>query len=153
MRSFLLKNKKPLIAWGSIPQNTYFNLSSGIPKGCSLAISPSDNYIVLDVDKHEGGVNGFDNLPDHLLLQLSEHFQYNTKNNGRHYWLRYTGNKTLMNKASGLGCDLRIANKGYVVFYPKGDIRDYIHLVKETSPELNEWLEKLFCQGKLLKSQ
>ncbi len=140
MKSFLLKGKQPILKWGNIPDEIYFE--GEIPQGYSLGVNPSDPYIILDIDIH-GNSNGFDNIPDYLLLQLSEHFCYDTKNNGRHYWLKYTGDKKLMNKASGLGIDLR-TEKGYVVYYPNNDIRDQLHLIKDTSKEINIWLEKLF---------
>ena len=51
--------------------------------------------------------------------------------------------EVLANKASNQGIDLR-THKGYVVWYPEGDIRDSIKEIKESSPELNTWLEELF---------
>lgn len=140
MKSFLLKDKKPIVKWGMIPDETYFE--GNIPEGFSLAISPNNPYIILDIDKH-GNINGFDNIPSELLLDLSEHFCYDTKNNGRHIWIKYSGNKPLLNKTSGLGIDLRTC-KGYVKWYLDKDIRSYIHLIKESSVELNIWLESLF---------
>ena len=142
MKSFLLKGKKPIIKWGSLPNNTFFE--GKVPEGYSLAVSPwgHDNYIIVDVDRH-GDIDGFKNIPVHLESQLSKTLNYATKNNGRHYWFKYTGDKILANKASGLGIDLR-TNKGYVVWYPKTDIRDRLDEIKETSHRTNEWLEKLF---------
>jgi len=54
-------------------------------------------------------------------------------------------NKPLGNKASGLGIDLR-TNKGYVVWYPKEDIRNVVKSgkINNTSKRLNKWLETLF---------
>ena len=140
MKSFLLKDKTPILKWGQIPDGYFFE--GNIPKGYSLAICPHFPYIILDVDMH-GEVSGFDNLPVKVMEELGYHFSYPTKNNGRHYWLKYTGNKVLMNKASGLGIDLR-TNKGYVRWYLDADIRKYMDQIKETSPLLNKWLEKLF---------
>lgn len=140
MRSFLLKDKKPICKWGMISDETYFE--GIIPDGYGLAICPNDPYIILDVDKH-GDINGFDNVPDHIKDELKSDFYYDTKNGGKHYWLEYTGNKSLMNKTSGLGIDLR-TSKGYVKWYLEGDIRDYIHLIEPTSELLNIWLESLF---------
>ena len=57
--------------------------------------------------------------------------------------LKYTGDKPLGNKTSGLGIDLR-TNKGYVVWYHDKDIRDCINEINKTSQNLNKWLEKLF---------
>ena len=48
-----------------------------------------------------------------------------------------------MNKASGLGIDLR-TSKGYVKWYLPGDIRNHINQIKPTSNLLNDWLETLF---------
>lgn len=140
MRSFLLKEKTPIIKWGFLPQNTFFE--GTVPENYNLAICPSDNYIVIDVDKHDSK-NGFNNIPFELLNELNNTLNYNTKNNGKHYWFKYTGNKPLANKTSGLGIDLR-TNKGYVVFYPKTDIRKQLHLINDTSNALNKWLESMF---------
>lgn len=148
MKSFLVKDKKPTIKWGNLPDEHYFE--GEIPQGYSLAICPSDPYVILDIDMH-GDINGFDNIPHNLYDELFKfYFNYPTKNKGRHFWLKYTGDKQLMNKSSGLGIDLRTSN-GYVVFYPamkgKGDIRDYMNEIDETTPELNLWLEKLFTNN------
>lgn len=140
MKSFLLKGKVPIVKWSYIPNETYFE--GDIPDGFSLAVSPSEGYIVIDVDRH-GDINGFDNIPKKLFNELESTLQYNTKHNGCHYWFKYTGNKPLGNKTSGLSIDLR-THKGYVVYYPKNDIREQLYLIKETSKELNKWLEKLF---------
>lgn len=140
MKSFLLKDKSPILKWGQIPDEYYFE--GDIPEGYAIGISPSAPYIILDVDRH-GSISGFDNIPMVIQAQLDFHFSYPTKNNGRHYWLKYTGTQHLMNKTSGLGIDLR-TNRGYVRWYMPGDIRDYIEEVKPTDPLLNEWLEKLF---------
>jgi hypothetical protein len=140
MKSFLLKEKVPIVRWKYIPDNIYFE--GEIPAGFQLAVSPSDKYIVIDVDNH-GDIDGFSNIPMLVQAELNTSLNYATKNNGRHYWFYYTGSKPLGNKTSGLGLDLR-TKKGYSVFYLPGDIRDYIHLIKETSLELNIWLEKLF---------
>lgn len=140
MKSFLILNKKPLVKWGFLPDNVFFE--GTVPESYSLAVCPSEGTIVLDVDK---GVNknGFENIPLHLLQELNETLNYKTKNDGKHFWFKYTGDKVLANKTSGLFIDLR-THKGYAVWYKNGDIRDNIHLIKDTSPELNVWLEKLF---------
>lgn len=140
MKTFLLKGKQPIIKWGMLPDETYFE--GIIPEGYNLAVNPSGNYIVIDVDNH-GDISGFDSIPMSFQVELDNTFNYPTKNLGRHYWFKYTGDKPLANKTSGLGIDLR-TNKGYVVYYPKNDIRQQLHLVKETSKQLNKWLEKLF---------
>ena len=145
MRSFLLKEKVPINKWTLIPDETYFE--GEIPEGYGLGICPHDPYVILDIDRHEGGENGFKNIPEEIYDELlKEHFTYPTKNHGMHIWLKYSGNKKLMNKPSGLGIDLR-TSKGYVKFYLDGDIRDYKYLIKETSLELNQFLESLFCSG------
>ena len=140
MKSFLLLDKKPICKWGMIPDETYFE--GEIPQGYSLAICPNSPYIIVDVDRH-GEIDGFENIPKHLIKELFFSLSYTTKNNGFHIWLKYTGNETLLNKSSKLGIDLR-TNKGYVKWYLDKDIRSYKHLIKESSPELNVWLEKLF---------
>ena len=142
MKSFLLKGKKPIIKWGQLPNNTFFK--GEVPEGYSLAVSPwgYDNYIVVDVDKHKD-LNGFDNIPEIILEELMHTFHYKTKNDGMHFWFKYTGNDYLANKASGLGIDLR-TNKGYVVWYPDVDVRDCIDKFNKTSETLNEWLVELF---------
>jgi hypothetical protein len=144
MKSFLLKGKKPIVKWGMIPKEIYFE--GTVPENYSLAVSPSDNYIVLDVDRH-GDIDGFDNIPYYIKIQLQTTLNYKTKNNGAHYWFKYTGDKKLANKASGLGIDLR-TNKGYVVWYPKEDIRDKLKEINNTSLVLNEWLVSLFTYVK-----
>lgn len=150
MKSFLVKDKKPIIRWGSLPDETYFE--GNVPEGYSLAISPwgYDGYVIIDVDRHEDK-NGFDAIPQELKGELSQTLHYPTKNNGMHYWVKYTGSLPLANKTSGLGIDLR-TNKGYVVWYPKTDIRDHIKNgeIKESSERLNKWLEKLFSYREVL---
>lgn len=139
MRTFLLKGKAPICKWGMIPDETYFEGS--VPKGYGLAICPHNPYIILDIDNH-GDIVGMDNIPIKLKKEIFSTFGYNTKS-GYHAWFKYSGKKHLMNKTSGLGIDLRTSN-GYVKWYLDGDIRNYIHLVKETSVNNNKWLEKLF---------
>lgn len=158
MRSFLVKDKKPIIQWSALPPNTHY--IGLVPEGFALAINPSENIIVLDVDVDEPkGKNGFWNIPVNLLSELDYTYSYETKRRGRHFWLLYSGTRTLMNKASNLSIDLRIGhtldnngntlnNGGYCIYYPanQGDnIFNHIQEFKETSTELNEWLEKLFC--------
>ena len=141
MKSFLLKGKRPTIKWGSLPENIFFE--GDVPEDYNLAVSPSEKYIVIDVDRH-GDIDGFDNIPKHLKEDLSRTLCYPTKNKGMHYWFWYTGDKPLANKASGQGIDLR-TNKGYVVWYPKNrDIRDSIEFIDDTTLDMNKWLETLF---------
>lgn len=143
MKSFLLKGKRPIIRWSMLPDETYFE--GKLPEGYSLAVMPSKGYIVIDVDRH-GHKDGFEAIPSHLKYELSQTFHYTTKNNGHHYWFKYSGNDYLGNKSSGKGIDLRVGCKGYVVWYPKEDVRDVINseAVKETSEEMNKWLKELF---------
>jgi hypothetical protein len=141
MKSFLLYNgKSPTLKWGNIPDEYYFE--GIVPEGYNLAICPNAPYIIIDVDKH-GDIDGFDNIPRELVNELHKSLNYKTKNDGMHIWFKYTGTEHLMNKTSGLGIDLR-TSKGYVRWYLDKDIRSYIHLVNDSSQELNEWLEKLF---------
>jgi len=158
MRTFLVnadknsKNyKKPLVNWGLLRQNTFFEGS--IPQGFNLAINPTYGIIVVDVDvDKEKGKNGFDNIPHRLFLELEQTYNYDTKRTGRHYYLCYSGDKELLNKASNQSIDLRIGpkegnNGGYAIFYPANygdDIRNHLNEIKETSKELNFWLESLF---------
>ena len=144
MKSFLLKGKRPIIRWGLLPNETYFE--GKVPEGYNLAVSPwgDEGYVVLDVDRH-GDIDGFGNLPSNLKKELSKTYHYKTKNDGMHFWFKYTGNKPLGNKSSSIGIDLR-TNKGYVVWYPEEDIRDVVksNVINNTSEKLNKWLEELF---------
>jgi hypothetical protein len=149
MKSFLLKNGSPTVKWGSIPSNYFYE--GQIPDGYDLAVSPTDNYIVVDVDK-KNGKNGFSNISISIRAELENTYRYNTSSGGAHYWLLYTGNKILKNCSTKYGIDLRIGAKdgncgGYVKFHPASqgdDIRNHIHEIKETSLEMNLFLEKLF---------
>lgn len=147
MKSFLLKDNKPILKWSLVPNNCFFE--GAIPEGYALAVAPSENYIVLDVD-NKNGKNGFINIPNKQFLELDKTFNYYTKSGGKHYFLKYTGNKTLLNTSTKLALDLRIGSKpgnagGYVRYYHHTDIRQCIHLINETSSDLNTWLESLFC--------
>lgn len=151
MRSFLLKNNKPIIAWGILPDNIMYQ--GIIPTGYDLAVTPDPNMIIVDVDRHghKDGFNIINKLPLQLQAELVNTFNYPTKHDGRHFWFVYTGDKVLMNKASGLGIDLRIGPKkdnsgGYVKWHPRDDIDPKIvrSEAKGTSPEMNEWIESLF---------
>lgn len=144
MKSFLLKDGHPTIKWGMLEDEIYFE--GNVPEGFALAVSPGNsNYIIVDIDNKPEKINGFDNIPENIYKLLMESFNYKTKS-GAHVWLKYTGEKQLKNCATKFGLDLR-TNKGYVKWYLDKDIRSYIHLVKETSPELNEWLELLFAKS------
>ena len=140
MKSFLVKAKKPIVKWKLLHDNIFFE--GKVPEGYNLAVSPSKNYIVIDIDRH-GDTDGFENVPRHLINELGGTLTYPTKNDGRHCWFKYTGDKPLANRTSGQGIDLR-TDKGYVVWYPKVEFRSQIETIKESSIELNNWLEELF---------
>lgn len=139
MKSFLLKDNKPILKWGQIPDGYFFE--GDIPEGYSLAVSPSPPYVILDVDVKN--VNGLKVIPEEILTELNNTFNYVTKSGGRHYWIKYTGDIPLFNRATKYGIDLR-NHKGYVRWYPKEDIRDCIFLIKDSTSILNEFLEKFF---------
>ena len=140
MKSFLLRKKKPTIKWGMLPDGVMFK--GQVPEGFQLAICPTPGYIIVDIDRH-GEISGFDNVPLAIMDELSKTLNYPTKNNGKHYWLRYTGTAELSNKASGLGVDLR-THKGYVVWYPEESIEERFDEIIDTSPILNAWLKHTF---------
>ncbi len=151
MKSFLLNSaNKPTIPWGGLRDEVYF--SGEIPENHSLAVSPGNsNIVILDVDV-KNGKNGFLNIPSELLLELNKTFNYGTKSGGQHIFIYYTGNKTLMNRATKFGLDLRIGSKngnagGYVRYYHIKPIQDCIHLIKPSSIELNKFLEELFSNN------
>ena len=154
MKSFLVKNKRPVIRWTRLPNGIFYE--GAVPNGFDLAIAPSGNYIIIDIDRH-GDIDGFDNIPKELEKELSETYNYPTKNNGVHYWFKYTGTDSLANKTSGLGIDLRCAHPitgkalGYVVYYPRDDFRTHLNEINETSEEMNEWIESLFSRKSKLR--
>jgi len=151
MKSFLLSNKNntPNVKWGLVPPFYYFE--GKVPEGYSLAVSPVNNYIVVDVDC-KNGKNGYENIPMVILAELEETYNYKTSSGGGHYWLEYTGNKILKNTSTKYGIDLRIGAKngnagGYVKYAPAkqgDDIRNHIQEINKTSEAMNIWLEKLF---------
>ena len=147
MKSFLLKpDKTPLIRFGNLPDNTFFE--GKIPTGMYLAVAPSENIVILDVDV-KNNKNGFQNIPDSIQIELFNTFNYQTSSGGAHFFINYTGNKILMNRATKYGLDLRIGakngnNGGFVRYQWHEDIRDCMHLIKDSSKQLNLWLEKLF---------
>ena len=142
MRTFLLREKRPIICWGSIPEGIMYK--GKVPEGYNLGISPSPGYLIIDIDNHEGKKNGFDIIPLEITQELLSTLHYKTKNNGMHVWIKYTGNKKLGNKTCGKGIDLR-TNKGYVVWWHNKPIEDCLEEIKESSPKLNKFLEELFC--------
>lgn len=158
MRTFLLKNNKPIIKWGLLQPNIRYK--GLIPKDYDLAINPNSPYIIVDVDKHSEDKDGFVELRKlslSLQAELTSTFNYPTKHNGRHFWFYYTGDKVLMNKASSLGIDLRIGytqnskgkithNGGYIKWHPRDTytIEEVLDQINLSSKEMNEWLEKIF---------
>jgi len=149
MKSFLLNSKtnKPIVCWGSIPNNTFFE--GTVPPGYNLAVCPSENIVILDVDV-KNNKNGYDFIPELIQLELYGTFNYNTKSGGAHYWINYTGGKLLKNSSTEYGLDLRIGARnnnagGYVKYHHNVDIRECVHLIKKSSDKLNEFLEKLFA--------
>jgi hypothetical protein len=154
MRSFLLKDGKPLIKWGLLPDNTMYQ--GKVPEGYDLAVNPHHPYIVVDVDRH-GDKDGFLNIPEHLKAELESTFHYPTKHNGMHYWFYYSGDKSLSNKASKFGIDLRTGNQkfnknewthgGYVKWHPRDtiNIMNELHKVNKSSLNMNNWIEELFA--------
>jgi len=152
MKSFLLKDNKPICKWGMLPNETYYE--GKIPEGYALAVAPTDNYIVLDVDV-KNNKNGFNNIPEDIKSILDTTFYYDTKSGGRHYWLEYTGSTKLLNKSTLLGLDLRVATSekslGYVRYYHDKDIRECRNLIIKTPNILNAWLVSLFSNINTIK--
>lgn len=126
--------------WGEIPKGKRF---IGLPpKGYDLAVSMEDNYVILDVDvKNEK--NGFEYIPDEVLDELYNTYNYKTKSGGSHFWVKYSGNKNLMNRATKFGLDLR-TSKGYVKYPIKDDPYSHISDIK-SSKVVDLFLEKLYA--------
>lgn len=147
MKSFLLnKDNKPIVKWSLVPNNIFFE--GTIPDGYYLAVAPSENIVILDVD-NKNGKNGFNHIPLNIYLELTETFNYKTKSGGGHYWIKYTGSQQLMNTSTKYGLDLRIGSKvgnagGYVKYHHNVDIRKCTYLINQSSSDLNTWLESLF---------
>jgi hypothetical protein len=146
MKSFIVKDKKPLIKWGNLPDNTFFE--GTVPEGYHLAVSPSKEYIVIDVDVNlEKDKNGFQYIPKELLEELEQTYNYTTKRGGKHFWLNYGNTNNLLNISTALNIDIRLPQKGYAIYYPfnnKDDIRNHISEIKECSNELKKWIDELF---------
>jgi len=148
MKSFLLNSdNKPIIRWGLLKDNTFFE--GPIPEGYCLAISPSSDMVIVDVDC-KNNKNGFEHIPDNILEELSLTFNYKTKSGGRHFWIKYTGSEILKNTSTIYGLDLRIGPKdgncgGYVKYHHTEDIRNCTDKIKPSSVNLNTWLISLFA--------
>ena len=151
MKTFLLKNNKPIIKWSLLPNNIFYEGSLPGPE-YALAVSPTnEKMVVVDIDCKPGKENGYSNIPEDVFNEMLQSFHYKTKSGGMHVFLNYTGDKVLKNCATKLAIDLRIGpnektknSGGYVKYYHTKDIRECIHLIKPTTPLLNEFLEKLF---------
>jgi len=146
MKSFLLKNNKPIVKWGMIPDNVFYE--GIISEGYALAVAPSNNVVVLDVDLKKDK-DGYSHIPMLIMQELNNTLNYKTKSGGAHFWINYTGSKTLINRATSLGLDLRVGarksnNGGYVKWHHTIDIRECKHLILNSSERLNDWLETLF---------
>ena len=157
MKSFLLKNGTPIVKWGLIPNNTFY--IGEIPEGYALAVCPSENIVILDVDE-KNGKSGHKHIPKYSkfkkfifkLFKIQKTDILNELKNTFHYWVKYNGNKVLLNTSTKYGLDLRIGAKtgncgGYVKYQHNVDIRECVHLIKESSNELNLFLEKLFSNN------
>jgi len=146
MKSFLLHGNTPSVKWSMVPDGSFFE--GTVPEGYNLACCPSGRQVILDVDV-KNNKNGFDFIPSDIYFELKETFNYDTKSGGAHYWVNYTGDKVLMNTSTKYGLDLRIGKKGsnnggYVKYHHNKDIRECVNLIKDSSEELNKWLESLF---------
>lgn len=150
MKTFLLNNESmPVIKWSHVPENHFFE--GPIPENYHLAVAPTWGTVILDVD-FKKGKNGYKHIPENIKKELDNTFNYKTKSGGAHYFIEYTGKKTLMNRATTIGLDLRIGkhpetglNGGYVKWNYHKDVRECISLIKKSSVSLNSWLEKLFA--------
>lgn len=151
MKSFLLgPNNKPVVRWGQLKNNTFYE--GVVPENYSLAVSPTnEKMVIVDIDCKKEKENGYNNIPKDVFKEMLESFHYKTKSGGMHVFLNYTGDKVLKNCATKLAIDLRIGpnektknSGGYVKYYHSTDIRECIHLIKPTSPLLNNFLEQLF---------
>lgn len=150
MRTFLLNSQhKPIIPWGMLEEGQQF--IGDVPENFSLAFSPDWGTVILDIDK-KGLKNGYNFIPENILKELKETFWYHTKSGGAHHVIKYTGNKILLNKSTSEGLDLRIGknpitknNGGYIRWQGNKPPQECIHLIKESSPHLNLWLENLFA--------
>ena len=143
-----------------LKDNTFFE--GTIPDGYDLAVCPSKGYIIVDVDNKKGK-KGSKHIPKHLEVEMYNTYVYDTKNNGSHHWFKYTGDVPLQNKASKFGIDLRVSrrdinettwvNGGYVKWHPRNDInpKEAEQFARETSSELNKWLQELFGYNKKKK--
>lgn len=152
MKTFLLKNKIPTIKFSMLPDGVFYE--GELPgEEYTLAVCPTnEKMVIVDIDCKENKLNGYDYISKDIFNELIQSFHYKTKSGGMHIFLHYTGNKVLLNTTSKFAIDLRVGknsltgnNGGYVSYNGPKDIRQCIHLIKESSNELNKWLESLFC--------
>jgi hypothetical protein len=149
MKSFLLdRTYKPIVLWSLVPENYFFY--GEIPENYHLALCPSENMVIVDIDK-KGNKNGFLHINPDILEELFKSYWYYTKSGGAHIFLYYTGTKKLLNKSTSIGIDLRIGksgsnNGGYVRYQGIIPPQEIEPLIKYSSPELNLWLEELFSK-------
>ena len=148
MKSFLLKLNKPTVLWSLVPDNCYYigNLPG---EDYSLAISPGNsNIIIVDCDV-KNNKDGYKFIPPNILNELKESFWYHTKSGGAHFFVKYSGNKILKNCSTKYGLDCRrgsvLGNAGgYVKYNGITPVNEIESLIKESSEELNKFLESLF---------
>lgn len=158
MRSFLLNNKTntPNIKWGMLPDGIHF--IGNIPDGYSLAISPGDsNIVILDCDV-KNNKDGYKFIPPNILNELEQSFWYHTKSGGAHFFVNYSGNKVLKNCSTKYGLDLRrgsvLGNAGgYVKYNGITPVNEIEFLIKESSKDLNDFLESLFLNINYTKDE
>ena len=112
MKSFLLRGKKPIIKWGMLPNETYFE--GNTPEGFSLAVVPSEGYIVVDVDRH-GDEDGFNHIP----FSLEEELKNDPKEIAEHLMLIDLGRNDVG----------RVAQPGTVTVTEKFMIERYSHVM------------------------
>jgi hypothetical protein len=148
MKSFLLKSNKPTVLWSLVPDNCFY--VGKLPgEDYSLAISPGNsNIVIVDCDV-KNNKNGYDFIPSNILDELKNSFWYNTKSGGAHFFVKYSGNKILKNCSTQLGLDLRRGSVkgnagGYVKYNGIIPVNEIESLIKESSQQLNEFLESLF---------
>ena len=76
MRTFLVKDKRPVSKWALLPDETYYK--GEVPAGYDLAVSPTPGYIIVDVDRH-GSKDGFDHIPWGITDELNATLNYSTR--------------------------------------------------------------------------
>lgn len=148
MKSFLLKSNKPTVLWSLVPDNCFY--VGELPgEDYALAISPGNsNIVIVDCDK-KNNKDGYKFIPSNILKELEESFWYFTKSGGAHFFVKYSGNKILKNCSTQLGLDLRRGSVkgnagGYVKYNGSVPVDQIELLIKDSSEDLNIFLESLF---------